>query len=463
MKIIRNPDLLVLRILGEPAVFKNQNKRLLETLIMVEVEDGLLVLNGLTRAIVLLDREEIEDFDKLWDINTYEFLHKNYFIVDEKFDEWEAFEKVRKLKRKPIDDLYLNHPTSYTVFTTTKCNARCFYCYELGMKNKKDMSVKTAKKVADYILKATPSNVPANIAWFGGEPLYNAKVINTICDYLRDNGKEFYSSITTNGYLFDKKLVKKAKNSWKLTRAQITIDGTEEVYNTTKRYVYKDKMSPYKKVMKSIEALLEEYIKVHVRINVDLYNLEDTKALIEELHRRFKESKEIFVYVWPIFQEGIDNIKEKRTEEDNIKLYNGLNEIEDLIVSLGFPPTKKPLENLSHNQCMADDGESIMFLPDGDIGLCEHFGDSHFISHIDDFSNKDFDEIRHWNEYINNKELCYDCPILGECNSLKACKELGICDPFKKEWNIKRYVLGLLDIYKNFKKTTITDGNIKRF
>lgn len=24
------------------------------------------------------------------------------------------------------------HTTTYTIFTTTDCNARCFYCYEMG-------------------------------------------------------------------------------------------------------------------------------------------------------------------------------------------------------------------------------------------------------------------------------------------------------------------------------------------
>lgn len=52
---------------------------------------------------------------------------------------------------------------SYTILTTTDCNARCFYCYELG-RSRIPMSEQTAHEIADYI-----SAPKVNIHWFGGE------------------------------------------------------------------------------------------------------------------------------------------------------------------------------------------------------------------------------------------------------------------------------------------------------
>lgn len=225
MEVIRFADNRVINVLGEPKVCIGADKRFIKNCLYFDTDEGKVILNGLTRAIVLIKNDEL---DKLGDINTYGFLYKNYFFVDEDFDEFAAFEKVRQLFQVPLDDLYLNHPFGYTIITTTKCNARCFYCYENSFKNKHDMTEETALKVAKYILEATPQNQKAELTWFGGEPLYNAKVINIICDYLRDNGKDFTSTMSSNAYLFDERLVKKARNSWHLDFVQITIDGIEE-------------------------------------------------------------------------------------------------------------------------------------------------------------------------------------------------------------------------------------------
>lgn len=43
----------------------------------------------------------------------------------------------RTMQKKP------EHITNYVIFTTTDCNARCFYCYELG-RSRIPMSVETA-------------------------------------------------------------------------------------------------------------------------------------------------------------------------------------------------------------------------------------------------------------------------------------------------------------------------------
>ena len=93
-----------------------------------------------------------------------------------------------------------NEITGYTIFPTTDCNARCFYCFELGRSRIK-MSIETAQKVVQYI-KAHCGGKKVNISWFGGEPLFHQEAIDTICDGLRAEGVEFASTMVSNGYLF---------------------------------------------------------------------------------------------------------------------------------------------------------------------------------------------------------------------------------------------------------------------
>lgn len=69
------------------------------------------------------------------------------------------------------------------------------------------------------------------LAWFGGEPLYNAQVIDLICNDLVERGIGYESSMISNGFLFDEKLIKRAAELWRLRQIQITLDGTEGVYN----------------------------------------------------------------------------------------------------------------------------------------------------------------------------------------------------------------------------------------
>ena len=77
-----------------------------------------------------------------------------------------------------------------------------------------------------------------NITWFGGEPLLNVEIINYICEKLVENNIKFISSIITNGYLFNDKLVTMAGHKWNLSHAQISLDGTEPEYNRIKNYKY---------------------------------------------------------------------------------------------------------------------------------------------------------------------------------------------------------------------------------
>ena len=108
----------------------------------------------------------------------------------------------------------------------------------------------------------------------------------------------------SNGYLMDAKLAKKAFNEWHLSNIQITLDGTEEVYNKTKRYIYKDDPNPFKTVINNIHELLKNNILVSIRLNCGTHNIEDLKNLILYLREEFKDvNKGLSVYVHELFDE----------------------------------------------------------------------------------------------------------------------------------------------------------------
>jgi sulfatase maturation enzyme AslB (radical SAM superfamily) len=145
------------------------------------------------------------------------FLYGNYFLVRENFDENQIIDDYKKVSVRYIGPTYLDTPSHFTILTTSKCNARCTYCYEQLLPNKRHMSEETARDIVKYIVENANMNEPLSIEWFGGEPLYNVKVIDIISSTLCSAGLNFTSNVVSNGYLFNNDIIiAKAKNIWKV-------------------------------------------------------------------------------------------------------------------------------------------------------------------------------------------------------------------------------------------------------
>lgn len=444
MEILQQPNPKMLILLGEPPIIENQDYRFMTYCLIVDHENGKLIYNGLTRCLIYLDNSEL---DHIGDFRRYEFLYKSYFLVSENFNEKQIVDELRAKMQKPIDAVYLERPSSFTILTTTKCNARCFYCYELSSKNKKHMSEETALKVAKYIGDVSDRSKTIHLGWFGGEPLFNTKVIDIITQYLRDIGQNFNSSFTSNGYLFDKDLVLKAKNIWNTTQVQITLDGTESVYNKTKNYIYKN-TNPYKKVLNNIAMLLNNNISINIRLNLDFYNSDNLKELIKELYERFGNHPGLYIYAWPIFED--DNYQ--RTKEEHIQVFKELKDLEYVMESYGYHSGVYPKSELPCAQCMADDGVSVTISPNGDLGTCEHFIDSYFWGHIDNPLQKNYEYLDMWRLYESPLDICENCPLYPSCVRPSMCKEMSKCDEQYKDWRIAKTIRGIVQFRKNMKE-----------
>ena len=438
MIILRGYNVSYMAALGEQPVWNDCEYELAKHCLVTDVNNGKLILNNLTKSIVFLDKK---DLDNLGDKDTYLFLYKTYFLVPKDFNSNHMIDKLRKSLVTPIDDFYLKNPTEFTILTTTKCNARCFYCYESKTKQKHHMSEDTALKVAKYIHKCVPNNEIASLDWFGGEPLFNQKAIDIITNYLSAKQVPFISSATSNGYLFDEKLVKKAVEHWKLQTIQITIDGTEEVYNKTKNYIYIKDSSPYKRVMNNIQLLLDAGIIVNIRINLDLYNSENVKSLISELFSRFGIRTNLNIYVWPIFDEG------QRSKEDEDILYDQLEIIENLIVDYGYSYGLFPSEQIKDHHCMADVGNHVTISPYGELGTCEHFVDCDFFSSINNPDEKNYQILYEWKQYEKPLNICEDCPLYADCLRPVKCTEMHKCSDHIKKWKLRKATFELLNFY----------------
>ena len=457
MKLIYNKTKIVSKILSKQNIDDTLKYRKIFYIAECPVKEGVLLLNTLTYELIFLSAAEAELLEEP-DINipNMRYLAENYFLVPEDFDDKKLAKQIINT-RIQIQNIYTNPPLSFfVILTTTGCNARCFYCFERGAKVS-NMTEQTAHDVAAFIEKKGADKV--KLQWFGGEPLVNIKAIDIICNDLVKSNVNYTSIMVSNGYLLDEAVIKKAIDLWKLEKIQITLDGTEEVYNKVKDYVYKDASSPFIRVLKNIEKALKAGIQINIRLNMDEHNVDDLFELSKQLVERFGKYGNCYIYVVRLFDDTCSKIRDRAVNdrhkliESSIRLQNYIDQnmpkflIKDLPKSFGTP-----------NTCMACSDTAVMIVPDGHLGKCEHFVDSDFYGSI--YSDEiDVQKIIKYKDWETIVPECEHCELKSLCLHLKCCTGVPKhCDDIDKKAIKNRLDSKLKNIYNKFKETEKIDN-----
>lgn len=419
MKIIRKAAIAQSNSLGIQKIDINKNYRPFTYSMSVRCEDGLLLYNNLTDELILLNADD-ENAIKCKDFSSdiFTLLIKKWFFVPKENDDANLCNQINNFMHLLVDTYGVNQPiTQYTILTTTDCNARCFYCYEMGRK-RINMTPKIANDVADYIIKSC-NGEKVTFRWFGGEPLCNSIAIDIICNKLTDSGIEYQSGMVSNGYLFDEVTIKNGIENWNLKQVQITLDGTEDVYNRCKAFIHDDP-SPYQRVMRNIKLLLDYDVFVKIRMNADRHNMDDLFNLTDVLYEKFSEYSNMRVYSHLIFENTGNNFN--RDQKEQREIFNRHNDLLKYINEKGFI-TKATLHNyLRYQQCMADNPSATVITPDGHLGRCEHFSENEFWGSI--YSNEiDYGTIKRFKKVRVLPQSCDNCPVKPACIHLEMCPD----------------------------------------
>ena len=409
----------VKRLLGKQRI-TNTKYRMMKYVLRAECDDGVLLHNCITGQLVLLSADESELLSSsLFEINN-EFLKtlvEDYYLVPTRYNEKQLVDQLRKLIKRLFIPKGIN---SYTILTTTNCNARCFYCYQNGYQHT-NMSEETARKLIDYMI-SNKSDDELRLHWFGGEPLMGVARIDQICSLLRLNGIRYTSTMISNGYLISDEIADKAVNTWNLKRIQITLDGTEEIYNKTKAYVYTQE-SPYKRVKKNIQKMIDRGVHVSVRMNLDQHNADDLINLADDLINTVGKSQFLSAYSRVLFEnEGSKPIA--RNEDITKALFNKQIEINSYLEQLGLTKRSYHLPAVETHHCIADSDDSVVVFPDGKLFRCEHtqMGDEYGCLDQDIIDEENFNKYRQTVEPL----FCHDCALYPKCILLKECNGKGI-------------------------------------
>lgn len=433
-------------ILGTQEIKSDAQYRLLRFCAAMEIDGRYFLYNKMTGKIFLLtdgeygllksggaDSEALKAFIEEW------------CVVPDNNDDIklaDQFLAVRELlKGKPA-------VTSFTILTTTDCNARCFYCYEMGAE-RRNMSEQTARDVADYIIRKS-GGAKVSLKWFGGEPLFNSAAIDIICKALAERGVEYRSSMISNAYLFDDKTVKRAAELWRLKGVQVTLDGTAERYNRIKAYYKTDDENPFKTVTDNIERLTASGIRVSIRLNLSEENYDDLVRLTDWLGERYKGNKNLTAYsalLYDIYE------KDDKKLSEMLRLNISLDErLARVIGNRGIA-----LKALRRRGCMAQNDGCVVISPVGTLGKCEHFveGEKTFGSIYSDKQSKGV--IAYWKHQASFEECkkCSDYLICGRYDSCPNFKRRCDILKIKREYNDRR---GIICAFEDYNKKQSGEG-----
>ena len=417
--------------------------RLMKYLIRVEVDDGILLHNCVTRQMVLLTHEEAAILSKLpvKPLEPMQELINGHFLVPDGFDEYRSVNQLRKIFQSRSADEVINH---YVILPTTFCNAHCFYCYESDYP-RVHMSEETGRKLIEFIDKHCQEKT-VKLDWFGGEPLVGIQRIDQICQGLKDRGISFVSSMISNGYLFDETIVERAVDLWKLDHIQITLDGTEQVYNQVKAYA-NVRDNPFRRVLRNIDLLTANKVKVAIRLNLGFHNKEDIAVLIEDLGRRFAGNEYVSVYLNKLFNhQGYEPVH--HSQDDMIELLEIIDEFTDRLKELNVSTSGQAIPSLRSGQCMADDPHAIEIQPDGGFCRCEHEDVNDSYGSIDRGIIKP-EKVMKWKETIERSDYCPECCVFPFCYMLKRCMNAdNPCDERLRSRILARHKNTLRSVYQ---------------
>ena len=449
MRQIVPPIGLVQKILGRQKEKEKEGTpyRLTTHCVRLEQPEGVLLYHTLTGELLLLEKEEAELLQKLSGPVPAALaeLVPRRFLTPRGADEMALTDQARDIARRLGGE---NIPlTEYLIFTTTACNARCFSCFEAGIK-KAAMTEETALAAGAYIADHCGGK-PVRLAWFGGEPLVNVKAIDAISGVLRRRGVAFTSRMDSNGYLFDGALAARARADWGMDQVQITLDGTEEVYNRRKAYVNPEG-SPFQRVLGNIGPLLDAGLEVAVRINMDGDNERDLYALVDDLAARFGGRPGFSIYC-RVLIEHKGEAPAGYTEQERSALAEKARAMWAYLAQKGVAAERPLNQGPVLYSCWSDKAHAATITPEGRLGRCETRIDEGLWGSV--FS-EDRDEavLRQWRERRPPEELCRTCALYPRCVRLKHCVvRTERCSPIERAEMGLRLRQGILGAYEQWK------------
>ena len=301
------------------------------------------------------------------------------------------------------------------------CNLRCKYCFaDEGEYNghKGKMSLETAKKAIDYVVKRSGPRKNIEIDLFGGEPTMMMDTIKEIIAYARENeakwNKRIRFTMTTNATLLTDEMMDYMDKE--LENIILSIDGRKEVNDKVR--IRFDGKGSYDQILPNIKKMVaqSDKTKAHTvrrtftREDLDFY--EDVKMMVDEGFREISIEpvvledghplalrKEDLPKIFESYDKLYDELVQKKAEGKEFNFYHFKVDLN------GGPCVYKRISG-----CGAG-FEYVAITPQGEVYPCHQFvGKEEYKlgSIYDDSYNADLG-MSFKKAHIYNKPKCRNC------------------------------------------------------
>ena len=301
------------------------------------------------------------------------------------------------------------------------CNLRCKYCFaDEGEYNghKGKMSLETAKKAIDYVVKRSGPKKNIEIDLFGREPPMMMDTIKEIIAYARENeakwNKRIRFTMTTNATLLTDEMMDYMDKE--LENIILSIDGRKEVNDKVR--IRFDGKGSYDQILPNIKKMVakRDKNKAHTvrgtftRENLDFY--EDVKMMVDEGFREISIEpvvledghplalrKEDLPKIFESYDKLYDELVQKKAEGKEFNFYHFKVDLN------GGPCVYKRISG-----CGAG-FEYVAITPQGEVYPCHQFvGKEEYKlgSIYDDSYNADLG-MSFKKAHIYNKPKCRNC------------------------------------------------------
>ncbi|UWG98474.1 radical SAM protein [Dehalobacter sp. DCM] len=256
--------------------------------------------------------------------------------------------------------------TLIVLWTTSKCNLQCQYCYASAAGEQKDMAWETAVKILDYF-----ADQPVKLQLTGGEPLLNYDLICKLYEYIVQRGYDISLQLQTNGTLINQEIAKGIK---KMKMAVgVSLDGPPAANESLR--------GGTQQTVQGIQHLAKAGVMLNVNSVVTAQNVEKLPELADfalylgnvagigfDLLRKAGRAKESSGAVRRPTGEQLNSAL-RRLYERSESIYRQfgrkimIREVEEAKKRLCSPAC-------SQEYCYASCGRSYVFLPNGDCYPC---------------------------------------------------------------------------------------------
>lgn len=418
--------------------------------IITTIEDGQVILySTITTSLIVISNEAYEQIfirHIFEDEELVKQLFQYGFLIEDSFDEVKLLDKLREKDiEKPLPVI--------NIFTTTNCNARCYYCFEKGI-NTIDMTPNTATQAVKFI-KNTFSSKKIQLMWFGGEPLMNFDIIEKITTELYRDGYELLTHITTNGSLITKEMISFFKAYYSKISIQITIDETDDKYAKIKRYIDIPQELAYSRIINNCKLVLDAQIYLSIRINYLEQNYKRATQVFEEIEHQFAsfDHQMLNIYLAPItLESGCNTCLSESNEsfkrvikfhrDHHVKNIRAKDEDQQILSSFCLLPKS--------GSCGAHRRNNIVIRADGMLFKCHRLAkeDKYNVGNIYDGINFDSENYKRFVTHDMPDEACVKCNVLPLCQG--GCSVIKMLYNRNLECDIKNVQESMLKDYYHY-------------